>query len=449
MTLRADVVVVGAGLAGLVAARELVAAGHDVLVAEAGDRVGGRTRSRRIGEVTVQLGGTFVGPGQDRVRRLARELGVTTVPTHHTGRQLLRWRGRLRSYPGLIPRLAPLALLDLDRTMRQFEWLAHRVPPGRPWLAPRAHRLDAGTLESWLRSIGAGRTTRELMAVVARASWGCEPGELSLLHALHHVRGCGGFSPMLDTVGGAQREHFAPGAHTLAERLAEELGDRVLLNAPALRVTWRRGEGVTVHTPRGDLGGRRVVVAVPPALRRTIVFAPTLPPRHEQLAQRWPQGVLGKVYAVYERPFWRARGLSGQTLADTGPVSSTFDVGRDPLGPGILLGFVGGDHARAFFGLPAAERRRAALGALRALFGPEAGRPVGYTDHCWGAEPFSGGGPTAAVPPGAWTRYGPWLASPVGPLHWAGSETADRWGGFMDGAVRSGERAAVEVRAAL
>ncbi|TDC03543.1 monooxygenase, partial [Streptomyces sp. 8K308] len=345
--------------------------------------------------------------------------------------------------------LAPPALLDLDRTMRQFERLAGHVPVGAPWLAPRARRLDARTLESWLRGIRAGRTARDLFALVARASWGCEPGELSLLHALHYVHACGGFSPMLDTAAGAQREHFVAGAHTLAERLAAELGDRVLLGAPALRVEWRRPEGVTVHTPRGELAARRAVLAVPPALRRTIGFAPALPPRHQQLAQRWPQGVLGKVYAVYDRPFWRAGGLSGQALVDVGPVSSTFDVTRDRYGPGILLGFVGGDHARAFFGLPPAERRRAALGLFRALFGPRADRVVAYTDHCWGAEPFCGGGPTAAVPPGAWTRYGPWLASPVGPLHWAGAETVGRWGGFMDGAVRSGERAAVEVRAAL
>jgi len=105
--------------------------------------------------------------------------------------------------------------------------------------------------------------------------------------------------------------------------------------------------------------------------------------------------------------------------------------------------------ARAFDSLPAEQRRRDALRCFASLFGDDALKPLDYVDHRWGAEEFAPGGPTAAVPPGAWTRYGPWLREPVGPIHWAGTETADEWTGFLDGAVRSGQRAAAEIAALL
>ena len=124
----------------------------------------------------------------------------------------------------------------------------------------------------------------------------------------------------------------------------------------------------------------------------------------------------------------------------------TFDVSPHADGPGILMGFV---DARAFDSLPTDQRRRDTLRCFASLFGDEALNPIDYADHRWGAEDFAPGGPTAAVPPGSWTRFGPWLREPVGPIHWAGTETADQWTGFFDGAVRSGQRAAAAVSALL
>jgi monoamine oxidase len=205
-------------------------------------------------------------------------------------------------------------------------------------------------------------------------------------------------------------------------------------------------DGVTVTSEKGTADAKYVVVAIPPEHWNVIEFTPALPAEHRQLPDQWPQGRLSKAYVAYPTPFWRSAGFSGEALSDEGPVFITFDVSPQPDGPGILLGFV---DARKFDELPADQRRQRALECFAALFGDEALKPIDYVDHRWGAEEFAPGGPTAAVPPGSWTRFGPWLRRPIGPVHWAGTETADEWTGFLDGAVRSGHRAAAEVAARL
>ncbi|WP_343603124.1 flavin monoamine oxidase family protein [Mycobacterium sp.] len=441
----ADVVVVGAGFAGLTAARELMRLGHDVLVLEGRDRVGGRSHTGHVAGIPVDLGGTFVGPTQDAVLALAGELGIPTVPTYCDGANVIRWRGMVRSYSGTIPRLSLGGLLDIGRVRWQFERLARTVPLPDPWTARRAARLDSLSLGGWLRSIHAGATARDLLAVMARVTWGCEPNDVSMLHAARYVAAAGGLDRLLDVRGGAQQDRFAAGTQQIADAMAAELGERVVLDAAVRRVDQHDGR-VGITCERGSADARFAILAIPPAHRADIDFTPPLPAEHTQLARCWPQGRLSKAYAAYPTPFWRAGGRSGEALSDEGPVFITFDVSPQPDGPGILLGFV---DARTFDALPAEQRRRRALDCFASLFGEDALTPLDYVDHRWGSEEFAPGGPTAAVPPGSWTRYGPWLRRPVGAVHWAGTETADEWTGFLDGAVRSGQRAAAEVAALL
>lgn len=436
---------VGAGFAGLTAARDLARLGHDVLVLEGRDRVGGRSYTGHVAGIPVDLGGTFVGPTQDAVLALAAELGIPTVPTYHDGANLISWRGVGRRYCGTIPRLSLGGLLDIGRIRWQFERISRTVPLADPWSARRAARLDGQSLGDWLRSVRAGVTARDLLAIMARVTWGCEPDDVSMLHAARYVRAAGGLDRMLDVENGAQQDRFAAGTQQIAEKAAAELGDRVVLGAAVQRIE-HDASAVTVTCAKGWAEARAVIVAIPPAHRANIQFSPALPAQHVQLAAHWPQGRLSKAYAAYPTPFWRANGFSGEALSDEGPVFITFDVSPQPDGPGILLGFV---DARTFDDLPADQRRQRALDNFAALFGDDALRPLDYVDHRWGTEEFAAGGPTAAVPPGSWTRYGPWLRRPVGPIFWAGTETADTWTGFLDGAVRSGQRAATEVAARL
>jgi monoamine oxidase len=441
-----DVVVVGAGFAGLSTARVLTRLGHDVVVLEGRDRVGGRSYTTTIAGVPVDFGATFVGPTQDEVLKLAAELDCKTVPTYNQGKNLIRWRGRVRSYRSTIPKLSILELLDVSRIQWRFDRLARQIPLADPWSAPVAHRLDDQTLDRWLRSVHAGASTRDLMAIMARVTWGCEPDEVSMLHAVHYLKAAGGIGPMLDVEGGAQQDRFPAGTQQIALRMADELGDRVRIGAVVERIVRAADGTLVVHTAAGATPAKAVVVAIPPAHRSMIEFEPALPDGYSELARHWPQGNLSKAYAAYDTPFWRVDGHSGEALSDDGQVFITFDVSPDDRGPGVLLGFT---DARTFDALPAEARREAALGCFAALFGDAALHPIDYVDHCWGTERFAPGGPTAAVPPGSWTAYGQWLRKPVDGIFWAGTETADQWTGFLDGAVRSGQRAAAEVDAYL
>lgn len=440
-----DVIVIGAGLAGLTAARELTRGGFDTVVLEGRDRVGGRTNSAMLAGIPVDLGASFVGPTQDAVLKLAADLGCDTTPTFNDGANLIRWRGTVKSYHGTIPTLGLIGLVDIGRIQWQFARIARTVSVAEPWTAPRAAKLDAISLGGWLRSIGATASSRDLMAIMSRVTWGAEPDEVSMLHAVRYVNAAGGLDRMLDVVDGAQQDHFPGGSHQIAATMAAELGDRVRLGAIVTRIEWS-DDAVAVMSSAGVVEARRAIVAIPPAHRLDVDIAPAPPIEYQQLAQRWPQGALSKAYAAYPRPFWREKGLSGQSLSDEGPVFITFDVGPETGGPGVLLGFV---DAREFDALTPQQRRASALAGFTAIFGEQAAEPIDYLDQCWGAEAFAPGGPTAAVPPGSWTQFGPLLRNPVGPLHWAGTETADEWTGFMDGAVRSGQRAAAEVAGSL
>lgn len=437
----AVVAVIGAGFAGLTAARELERSGHHVVVLEGRDRVGGRSHTATLAGVPVDLGATFVGPTQTAVHALAAEVGCDTAPTYGRGKNLIRWRGRVRSYRSTIPKLSLLELVDVSRIQWRFERLGRGLSVSAPWTSPAAERLDAVTLDAWLRSVHAGASTRDLMAIVSRVTWGCEPADVSMLHAVRYVKAAGGIGPMLDVQGGAQQDHFPGGTQQIADAVAGQLAGEVRLGAAVRRIE-RDADGVTVHTGTGTVRAAAVVIAVPPEHRAAIELSPALPEGYAQLAAAWPLGRLSKAYAAYPTPFWRTAGQSGQALSDEGPVFITFDVSPGDEGPGVLLGFT---DARTFDPLPPERRRAAALQCFVGLFGDAAADPVDYLDHCWGAEEFAPGGPTAAVPPQAWTRHGRWLRAPVGNVFWAGTETADVWTGFLDGAVRSGLRAADEV----
>jgi monoamine oxidase len=446
----ADVLVVGAGLAGLTAARDLVAAGRSVLVLEARDRVGGRVVSRGIGGgKVVEMGGQWTGPTQGRLLALAAEVGVTTFPTHDTGKKVLHVNGKRSTYSGAIPRINPFALADIGRAQARLESLAGKVPTDAPWAAAKAELWDGQTFAAWARRNTLSRTARTLLTVAAEAVFAAEPGDLSLLHVLFYARSAGSFERLITTAGGAQQDRFVGGSALIAERLASRLGAAtVRLGGPVSKISVT-GDKVTAATAAGEFDGKRIIVTTPPLLAGRIEYEPALPHWREQLTQRVPMGSVIKCQVVYDEPFWRAEGLSGQATGDGEGSRVVFDNSPPDGSPGVLLAFLEGDEARRLGRTSAQVRRAAVLGSLVRYFGAKASSPADYLELDWQQERWSGGCYGALFGPNTWTRYGHALAASAGPIHWAGTETSSAWCGYMDGAVRSGERAAAEVLAEL
>jgi monoamine oxidase len=446
----ADVAIVGAGLAGLTAARRLVDAGVEPVVVEARDRVGGRTLNHDIGDgKVVEVGGQWVGPTQRRMLALSAELGVDTFPTFDEGDNVIEWRGENKRYQGAIPRINPAILADVAQAQMRLDRMARRVPLEAPWEADRAARWDAQTFATWLHRNVATAGARTLLEIGVEAVWAQEPSDLSLLHVLFYTHSGGGFDALIGTSGGAQQDRFVGGSQLVALRLAEALGDeRIALQAPVRRIA-HGADGVTVTADGLAVSARRAIVALPPALAGRIAYDPPLPGYRDQLTQRMAQGTVIKCMAIYPDPFWRAEGLTGQGASDIGPVRVTFDNSPPDGAPGVLLGFLEGRQARALGRRTPEQRRDAVVGCFARMFGPRAASPDGYVERVWADEEWTRGCYGCAMPTGAWTEFGPALRAPIGPLHWAGAETATVWSGYMDGAVSSGERAAADIVAAL
>lgn len=456
----ADVVVVGAGFAGLTAAREIVRAGRSVIVLEARDRVGGRVWNHDLGGGHVsERGGTFVGPTQDRVLALARELGVGTFLTYDQGEDVYIADGTRLQYSdtgvsGTAPP-DPLILPELAEIVSELDDMSRTVPVSAPWRAPNALEWDGQTLESWINShTGVTERFRALLPLATRPIFGAEPRELSLLFVLFYTASSGDashpgtFERSFDTRGGAQMSRFVGGSQTIALKVAAQLGDRVVLDTPVRRVV-QSGSGISVVSDRVTVNAKRAIVAIAPTLAGRIDYAPLLPFERDQLTQRFGQGTLTKVAAVYERPFWRARGLTGQAFSLAGPVVATFDDSPPGGSPGVVFGFVGGDDARSYATMSPASRRAAVLEQYATFFGGEARRPKAFFETSWSGEQWTRGCPVGIPSTGTLVAYGARIREPVGRIHWAGTETSDYWNGYMDGAVRSGERAAAEVLAEL
>ena len=447
MRVEADVAIVGAGYAGLTAAHRLTQAGKSVVVLEARDRVGGRIWTQELSDGTpIDRGGGWLANRHEAALALANELGVSTYKTHVAGSHLLIDDGRVRKYKGLIPKISPMAVLTIARAQMRIDRMAKTLPLEEPWKAKRAQEWDNSSVASMLR--GAGIRTKIGYDLFESATRGLMTGDLdevSLLHLLFLVKSAGSINTLFSITGGYQENLVDGGAGTMARLIADKLGDAVKLNAP-VRSVKQADDRVTLDAGDVTVEARHCVVTVPPVLALEIAFDPVLPDDRRALYTGAIAGPETKTLVVYDEPFWRADGFSGQTAEPNSVAEVTLDASPSTASVGVIACFTFGPNAERYDSLDAGERRKLLLDAMTHRFGPKAANPREIVETAWWHEEWTRGCSMAHYPLGVLTKYGHLLREPFGRVHWAGTETATMSHGAIDGAIRSGERAASEIR---
>jgi putrescine oxidase len=440
--IEADVAVVGTGVAGLAAARRLVAEGRDVVVLEARDRVGGRLWNTEIGGEANELGGEWIAPYQSRMHALLEELGIDLFPAYRDGDDVyVDESGHVRRHAGGHTGLSSADERELKKADAKLDALAKELDPEAPWEHPRARELDTVTFDEWLRTEVGSETARENLRSYLADGFLTKPAHsFSLLHGLWVIAGAGGtyelFAPeqclAYRVVGGSQ---------LIPLRMAEELGDRIVLDAPVRAILWRDG-GVEVDAGHTTVSARAAIVAVAPNLTTSIRFDPVLPAWRMRLQQASSQGSVTKFLAVYDHPFWREDGLSGEGFAPYGVVRELYDNTPPSASVGVLCTFLPGEQADLVARLTPVARKAAVLEGMAAFVGSEALSATDLIETDWSAEEWTRGAYASTFGIGGLTRFGPDLRRPVGPIHWACADIAGVGHMHMEGGVRSGEAAA-------
>lgn len=441
-----DVVIVGAGAAGLTAANELKKAGLSVVVLEARDRVGGRLWTDVVDGAMLEIGGQWVSPDQEALKETIAELGLETYSRYREGDSVyIGPTGELTRFTGEIFPVAPETSRIMVELIEKLDAMVAEVDPDRPWEHPDAEALDRISFEAWLAEQTDDQEARDNIALFIAGAMLTKPAyAFSALQALLMAASAGSFSNLVDA-DYILDERVVGGLQQVPLLLAERLGDDVMLGQAVSEVEWT-DDAVIVRSEAGvTVRARFAILAHAPILYPWIEFIPALPRLKQQLHQHISMGFVIKVHAVYDRPFWREQGLSGTAFSPYEISHEAYDNTNHGDERGTLVGFVSDRNADDLFRVSAEERKARILESLSHYYGPEAKEPVVYFESDWGAEEWTRGAYAASFDLGGLSRYGADLRTPVGPIHFACSDMAGAGYQHVDGAIRMGRLVAQNI----
>jgi len=448
-----DVVIIGAGPSGMTAARELKKAGLSVAVIEARDRVGGRTWSNTIDGAWLEIGGQWVSPDQTALIGLLDELGLDTYPRYREGESVyLAPDGTRSRYTGEMFPVSSETEAAMNKLIETLDALAAQMDPEKPWEHPAARELDIISFHHWLRTQSTDEEACNNIGLFIAGGMLTKPAHaFSTLQAVFMASSAGSFSNLVDD-NFILDKRVVGGMQGVSLKIAEELGDDVILNSPARTVRWEEVDGgyrVTVISDNATVTAKRVVMAVPPNLYSRVSFDPPLPRRQHQMHQHQSLGLVIKVHAVYETPFWREDGLCGTGFSASSLVQEVYDNTNHEDPRGTLVAFVSDEKADYAFSLTAEQRKKEITASLAEFLGAQAAEPVVYYESDWGSEEWTRGAYASSYDLGGLHRYGPDQLTPVGPIHWSCSDLAAEGYQHVDGAVRMGQFTAAKLVAEL
>ena len=444
-----DTIIIGAGYSGIGAATKLYENGKDFLVVEARDRIGGRVWSKQLNNgAIIDIGAQWIGPQQLLMWEMVKKHKVDTFETYDEGKNILAWNNKISTYKGTIPNIDPISLVDLGLALNKINQKCKKIPIESPWMVKGAHQLDSISLYSWMEKNLWTKKAKFLFKVGVESVFAVEPAEISMLYALFYAHSGVDFEKLISIKNGAQQTRFVNGSQHLLTQMANPFTEKILLDNPVVAIE-QNNNGVIVYTKHSKIIGKKCIIAIPPTLLQKIQFIPDLPPNKVQLNQRMPMGTAMKCFGIYKKPFWREKGFSGQVVSNDEHIQVTFDCSPHDESCGIIMAFVEAGNARKFIEKTREEREAIFFESLSKYFGPEALEPIDYVEKCWSEEIWSGGCYAGNPTPGTLTQFGEYLRKPLGNIHWAGTETATKGNGYMEGALEAGYRAAAEVMGSI